>query len=329
MLTAQRLLDTVSVTADIEDAAVSISFITPDDQSDIQDTNNTIGFSIQGKTNVFCYTANNSFVITFQKADTKTQVAHIKVAGATMRNMQSSLHISQSDKTWIARIQGGAIRRNGDRFMLILNDEVVHLIIEPYAEDEMISAFGVNPSSVNIIQADESPIEFSISVYDDPNRKILRHVRYGVPVVSTVPVSGSGLTNTQEAIYVKQMIEEGVGTKFRTMYFRVFSSRNLGSTTPPHLYIFLPNGLDTVSNPVVIPLTAETLSSPNFNQDYSVFIGEYDFYREDTAKFVDGFAYLGVYLQPTKVYSGLPLIVKTNASGARFSLSSFDDPWKY
>lgn len=327
-LSCSRNLDIISVSATIEDKNLIVGFITPDDQSEITNTESSSSFATQGDNSVFCYVAENTLVVTIQKTEMKAGAIHLKIEGASAGKSHHYLDIVQDDQNWIARIQGGVIRQTGDRFMLISSEEITHFIIEP-AGDNSVSMFGVAPTSFTIVQADDKPVEFSVSIYDDPERKRLRHVRFGAPVISTVPVSGPGLTDPNEAAYVHQMIEEGIGSEYRTMYFRVFSSRRLNAITPPNLYIFLPGGLDTVNNQIVIPLVAEVLASPNFNQDYSVFTGEYNFYREDAVTFVDGYAYFGVYLQPVKIYSGLSLTVKTNATGTPFRLASFDDPWKY
>jgi hypothetical protein len=126
--------------------------------------------------------------------------------------------------------------------------------------------------------------EFSIGIFDHAWTHP-RPIRFGVPVISTVPAHGEDLTDEEQYYY-----DQGKGPKSKTMYFRVVCSQELSSDLPVKLLIYLPNGLDTITNPVAVSLTKISASGP------SVYSGSYVFYEEDTVFTVDGFVYFSVYV---------------------------------
>jgi hypothetical protein len=67
------------------------------------------------------------------------------------------------------------------------------------------------------------------------------------------------------------------------------------------LLIYLPNGVDTITNPDFIDLVKTSEVGQN-----SIYSGEYIFYEEDTIYSVDGFAYFSVYTDILQQFS-LPL----------------------
>lgn len=161
--------------------------------------------------------------------------------------------------------------------------------------------------------------EFIISIYDDSSFVRPRPSRFGVPVISTVPGfipdSSWSVTVPQED---KDLMELGVGTEKRKMYFKIISDQTIEGSLRGNLQleIDMPAGVDTVIETVSLPLTYVSSSDVN-----DIFSGSYDFHKEDTVNFVDGFAYLSVRL-PLRIQRNLPLIFQVSTDGSTFTNST-------
>lgn len=159
-----------------------------------------------------------------------------------------------------------------------------------------------------------SPVpQFSIGVFDDSARTRGRPVRLGVPVVSTIPTYGGNLTASE-----KQIMDLGDPQESRTMYFRIVSSHPIPPSVTPVLRINLPLGLDTVGPAV------ETVMS-RANSDNTLFHASYEFRKEDTVDWVDGFCYLSVYM-PMVVTAGLDVGFDISDDGGELGSPDEDSP---
>jgi hypothetical protein len=158
--------------------------------------------------------------------------------------------------------------------------------------------------------------EFSIAVFDDSTRSTPRPVRLGVPVISTVPVFRDGLGESELV-----MLEAGLGTEKRRMYFKIISSRVIPEDVDPVLRIYLPGGLDTVLDPVAVTMTRQASD----DDSRSVFHASYEFHQEDTVNYVDGYAYLSVYI-PMEVTAELPVTFDVTSDGEPLADPYRDDP---
>lgn len=183
-------------------------------------------------------------------------------------------------------------------------------------------------SSVSIQSVDENRMvvpaskripEFVISIYDDPDNNCPRPLRFGVPVISTVPtVPQFGETLYQED---KDLLELGVGTPSRKMHFLVISDQLIDESLRDNLSleIDLPSGTDTVEKTASIKLDYVNTFDTN-----NVFSCVYDFHKEDTVKYVDGFAYLSVKM-PLRIQRNLPLAFQVSSDGLEFAADSEGD----
>lgn len=179
----------------------------------------------------------------------------------------------------------------------------------------------VASSSVSMQSVDENRMvippskripEFIISIYDDSDKNYPRPLRFGVPVISTVPsVPESGETIYQED---KDLLEIGVGTPSRKMHFLVISDQLIDDSLRDNLSleIDLPSGTDTVEKTASIKLDYVNTFDTN-----NVFSCVYDFHKEDTVKYVDGFAYLSVKM-PLRIQRNLPLTFQVSSDGSWF-----------
>lgn len=176
-------------------------------------------------------------------------------------------------------------------------------------------------SNVSIQSVDDSrmvvPVskripEFIISIYDDSRGNYPRPLRFGVPVISTVSsVPQSGETLYQED---KDLLELGIGTKSRKMYFWVISDQLIDESLREQLSleIDLPSGSDTVEQTASLQL--EYVETVDTND---IFTCVYDFHKEDTVNYVDGFAYLSIKM-PLRIQRNLPLTFQVSSDGVAY-----------
>jgi len=158
--------------------------------------------------------------------------------------------------------------------------------------------------------------EFSIAVFDDASRTVPRPMRLGIPVISTVPVYRAGLSESE-----LQVLEIGLGTTKRTMYFKIISNVVIPDDVEPVLHIYLPAGLDTVAEPVEVEMTRQV----SVDSTRSVFHSSYAFHKEDTVDYVDGFAYLSVYM-PMEINTDLPVAMAVTTTGEEIVDQYEDNP---
>ena len=146
--------------------------------------------------------------------------------------------------------------------------------------------------------------EFSLGIFDKISPfSHPRPIRFGVPIISTVPAYGEDLTATEQIYYNK-----GLGPDSKTMYFRLVCNQELNADLPVKLLIYLPNGLDTVTVPDSIDMTLISSAGQN-----SVYSGSYVFHKEDTTFTVDGFTYFSVYIDTIQQIS-IPLKIQDQAA---------------
>jgi len=89
----------------------------------------------------------------------------------------------------------------------------------------------------------------------------------------------------------------------------------------PVLHIYLPAGLDTIQEPIA----AEMSRQISTDSTRSVFHASYAFHKEDTVNYVDGFAYLSVYM-PMEINTNLPIAMAVTTTGDEIVDQYEDNP---
>lgn len=199
-----------------------------------------------------------------------------------------------------------------------------HSIVTLYMPSDAASAMA-NVTAMNVramssgtyvVTSNGALPEFSIAVFDDSSRTIQRPMRLGIPVISTVPVYRAGLSESE-----LQVVEIGLGTIKRTMYFKIISNVVIPDDVEPVLHIYLPAGLDTITAPVAVEMTRQV----SVDSTRSVFHASYTFHKEDTIDYVDGFAYLSVYM-PMEVNTDLSIAMAVTTTGDEIVDQYEDNP---
>lgn len=199
-----------------------------------------------------------------------------------------------------------------------------HAIVTLYMPNDAVNAMAsmvamnvrAMSSGTYVVTSNGVLPEFSIAVFDDASRTVPRPMRLGIPVISTVPVYRAGLSESE-----LQVLEIGLGTTKRTMYFKIISNVVIPDDVEPVLHIYLPAGLDTVATPVAVEMTRQIST----DSTRSVFHASYAFHKEDTVDYVDGFAYLSVYM-PMEINTDLPIAMAVTTTGAEIVDQYEDNP---
>ena len=269
-----------------------------------------IAYQIEENFHIALYAENNKLNILYTQESPKVRSINIKLESFESFNFQKNKAIGKLGKLNIAIdvIDGTIVTFN--KGILTLSTSSPDLRIEMYQVDSNKDFVALNyfsPLTIdsNIFVPIGSRVpEFSIGIFDHVWTHP-RPIRFGVPVISTVPAHGEDLTDEEQYYY-----DQGKGPKSKTMYFRVVCSQELSSDLPVKLLIYLPNGLDTITNPIAVSLTKISVSGP------SVYSGSYVFYEEDTIFTVDGFVYFSVYVD---IIQQIALPIKADDPAATFT----------
>jgi hypothetical protein len=251
-----------------------------------------------------------SAVVTFVTAQPPNSVRMKIGEGAVdLRGPDTGSVSQKSGSTWF-EVEGAEVSAEDDgTLILVLTEGMATVAMRIGA-----SAFAMmSGDGVIVVPPDSRIPEWSIALFDDADFKRPRPLRLGVPVASTVPVNGPGITAPE-----KETLLRGIGTERRTLYFRVVSSTPIPSDVAPRLVVRLPNGLDTVGPAQAVEMLRRDDWS---SDDQTVYTSKFDFEKEDAVRTVDGFAYLSV---------DIPLRV-TRAIALDFEIADdpVGDPWLF
>lgn len=292
----------------------------------IGSTNDAVIYMITDEIRLTAYNTNGDIIILLEKPTNMPHSFTIKLVNLSKVELSGNdhaiLHLSGS-KIYLDLMDSVVVNHSSENITITMSGTEAQCKFSAQATASIMTAKAVVIQSIDgsklLIPASKRIPEFIISIYDDSAWKRPRPSRFGVPVISTVPGfipdDSWGVT---VPIADKDMMELGVGTESRTMYFRVISDQEIDASIRDNvkLEIDLPAGSDTVVETVSIPLTYDSTLAGSQDTN-EVFSGSYVFHREDTVDYVDGFAYLSVRL-PLRVQRNLPLLFQVSTSGAPF-----------
>ena len=247
------------------------------------------------------------------------------IVSSDIKKNQIILHLSNT-KIFVDITDCTILNSDSHSLTILMTGE--EATIEFYTQVKSVSASSATLRNVSMFSVDDGKMlippskrmpEFIISIYDDEDCKRPRPLRLGVPVISTLPgfIPDDSWNITVPQVD-KDLMNIGVGASSRKMYFKVISDQNIDGSLRDKvkLEINLPAGVDTVARDVSIPLTYNSSSDAN-----DIFDGSYDFKKEDTVDYVDGFAYLSVRL-PLRIQRNLPLTFQISTDGISFDYST-------
>lgn len=292
-------------------------------------TNDAVIYMITDDIRLTTYNSGGDIILHLEKSTNMPHSFTIKLVNLTKVELSGNdhaiLHLANS-KIYLDLIDSVIVNHSNEDITITMSGTEAQCQFSAQATASIMTSKAVVIQSVDgsklLIPASKRIPEFIISIYDDAAWKRPRPSRFGVPVISTVP--GFIPDDSWEVtvpIADKDMMELGVGTESRTMYFRVISDQEIDASIRDNvkLEIDLPAGSDTVVETVSIPLTYDSTLAGSQDTN-EVFSGSYVFHREDTVDYVDGFAYLSVRL-PLRVQRNLPLLFQVSTTG-----TPFEDP---
>lgn len=219
---------------------------------------------------------------------------------------QSSIEFGIQDKNFILDVTNGSFEIDDEgNVLLFLNDYTTVINLYEKSEDAFKSLALIADSTV-IDNTTYNP-EFSIACFDDSTFTIPRHVRFGNPVISTVPANvTSSSTDTDIQYY-----NIGKGPIYKIIYFRIICNKIIetlssNALSELKLKVYLPNGLDTVKSAQYVDMYFVSSSS---STNTSIYKAQYDFYQQgqnNNADYVDGLMYFDVQV-PLTVQNYMPI----------------------
>jgi hypothetical protein len=149
--------------------------------------------------------------------------------------------------------------------------------------------------------------DFSIACFDDSSFTIPRQVRFGKPVISTVPSNITSNSNQDDIDF----FNNGKGPNSKTIYFRIICNKILETLSSNDLSelklkVYMPSGLDTVKSAEYIDMYFVSNDSTN---NMSIYKAQYNFYIQGNFNgidYVDGLMYFDVQV-PLTVQSYMPI----------------------
>jgi len=303
-----------------------VSVILPDAPKDynIGHTTEALILMVSEEIRATAFNADDSVVLYLTKENSMPQSFSLlfdNIVNLDVENNQIVLNVTNM-KIFIDITDCSIVAHESTSVTLLMNNSEAQIsfsiniksVAEMSSQIQNVSLLSIDGGRMLIPSSRRIP-EFIISIYDDSDCVRPRPSRFGVPVISTVPGfipdDSWGVTVPQED---KDLMELGVGASLRKMYFRMISDQTIESSIRDNvtLEIDLPAGVDTVVETVSIPVTY--VNSYDIND---VFSGSYEFHKEDTVNFVDGFAYLSVRL-PLRIQRNLPLTFQVSTDGSPF-----------
>jgi hypothetical protein len=269
-----------------------------------------VGFRIEENYHAAVFADKNKVHILYTQNDPKVRIINIEFSNLenTTFNGDKAYATINNQNIEIKVFDGKIVSFKNN--ILSINSQALDLKIDIYlssdfAKLDVSDDFQTLTVTSNIfVPIGSRGPEFSLGIFDRISPfSHPRPIRFGVPIISTVPSYNDSLTPTEQIYY-----DKGLGPDSKRMYFRLVCNQELSSDLPVKLLIYLPNGLDTVTVPDFINMTLISSSGQN-----SVYSGSYVFNKEDTTFTVDGFTYFSVYIDTIQQIS-IPLKVQDQAA---------------
>lgn len=191
------------------------------------------------------------------------------------------------------------------RLAVIFSEPNNYLTLREY-DNQLIKSMSF-VSGADVVDENTYMPEFSIGTFDDEDFVFPRPIRFGVPILSTVPASIGSTSLTSDINYYNT----GKGNYTKTIYLRIICNKimetiSAGQTSIMQLKVYMPNGLDTVKPPLYLPMYLVSTDSTN---NISIYQASHDFYIQgsfDGVDYVDGYMYFDVQV-PLTVQKTMPV----------------------
>jgi len=293
--------------AEIKIDNLAIKFLSAPNDFLISEQNGYYNFNVRKNITATSWADNDVYNIILNKTTSYTSLFSVHLNFDFISVEQDSINLEVGNKSYTINFDGCNIKLDDENILLVsvVNSVASMNVYNSNTINEMSFKALVLPS---VIDEYESIPEFSISCYDDSNFTKPRPIRFGIPVVSTVPSIIDG-TSTREEI---DTYNSGKGLDLKTIYFRVFADQILETLTAGvtsslvRLKIYLPNGLDTIKEPIYKTLF---FSSNDTTNNRTIYTASHTFYSQgiyNNIEYVDGLMYVDVQIDIT-IQQSMPI----------------------
>jgi len=212
-----------------------------------------------------------------------------------------------NDNLYILEIDQGKIEIDYDgNILLSLIGISTNVLIYNVQNEFSFKELTINTNNTNITDYSFMP-DFSIACFDDSSFTIPRQVRFGKPVISTVPSNITSNSNQDDIDF----FNNGKGQNSKTIYFRIICNKILETLSSNDLSelklkVYMPSGLDTVKSAEYVDMYFVSNDSTN---NMSIYKAQYNFYIQGNFNgidYVDGLMYFDVQV-PLTVQSYMPI----------------------
>lgn len=244
----------------------------------------------------------------FQKDSEYARLISFKLNyDALVSSYDKKLEFMINDNLYVLEIDQGKIEIDYDgNILLSLVGISTNAIIYNVQNQFSFKQLTINTNNTNITDYSYMP-EFSIACFDDSSFTIPRQVRFGKPVISTVPANITTSSNQDDIDF----FNNGKGPNSKTIYFRIICNKILETLSSNDLSelklkVYMPSGLDTVKSAEYVDMYFVSNDSTN---NMSIYKAQYNFYIQGNFNgidYVDGLMYFDVQV-PLTVQSYMPI----------------------
>lgn len=293
--------------AEIQIDNLSVKFLSAPNNFLTSQENGYYHFNARKNIPATAWADDDVFNIILNKTTTYTSLFSVHLNFDFITTDNNQINIDVADKSYTLVFDGCNVKLDDENILLIsVNESVASISI--YNSNKINSLSFSAQTLPSVIDEYESIPEFSISCYDDSLYTKPRPIRFGIPIISTVP-SLIDISSTREEI---DTYNSGKGLESKTIYFRVFADQILETlgvgvaSSLVRLKIYLPNGLDTIKEPIYKTLYFSSNDSTN---NRTVYTTSHTFYSQgihNNIEYVDGLMYVDVQLDIT-IQQSMPI----------------------
>lgn len=293
---------------DYKNVKVKINFFATPKNFVLEKSDDKYFLAIKKNIQCLAFIDGMNFVLEFQKETEYSRLISFNIEYDVLFVYSStSIEFGISDKNFAITVKNGTLEIDDEgNVLLSLNDKNSIVNISEKSTYSDIKSFTIDEASTSITDGSYMP-EFSIACFDDSNFTFPRQVRYGKPVISTVPANISSLSPQADIDFYNN----GKGPNSKTIYFRIICNKIIeslssGSLSELRLKVYMPNGLDTVKSAEYVNMYFVSSDSTN---NISIYKAQYDFYVQGNFNgidYVDGLMYFDVHV-PLTVQSFMPI----------------------
>ena len=287
---------------------MQIEFFSTPKQFVIEKADEKYFLAIKKNIRALVQSVNEITKIDFQKDSDYSRLISFNVSyDVLFETSDNKIEFYIGNNIYCLEVKNGTVSVDDDgNILLSLKSMSTEVLIYKFDQNIDLRSLTINVSDTQITDYSYMP-EFSISCFDDSNFTIPRQIRFGQPVISTVPANVTTSSSQSDLDFYNN----GRGPNSKTIHFRIICNKiietlSANDLSELKLKVYMPNGLDTVKSAEYVDMYF--LSSDTTN-GISIYKAQYDFYVQGNFNgidYVDGLMYFDVQV-PLTVQSYMPI----------------------